>query len=128
MVYAFVSLASGKVCKPQDLIIYNGIEGSAGAATDEATAAVGLEGVLVLASSLLISFSSLSIPDGPVTTVKPRAPCLSNRYVSKFFLSSARPSRRAKRWVSSRKTSCAAMMEAAADSLTIRDDLSFSDC
>lgn len=87
----------------------------------------GLGGVLVRVSSLLISFSSLSIPDGPNDPGMPRAPCLSNRYVSKFFFSSASPSSNAKRCASSRRTTWAAMMDAAADSRTTSDDLSLRD-
>ena len=77
-------------------------------------------------SSLLISFSSLSIPPLLLTFPASRAPCLSNKYVKRFFFSSASPSSSVNKWVSSRKTSCAAMMDAAADSRTIKDDLSFN--
>ena len=86
-------------------------------------------GVLMRVSRRLISFSSLSIPGEPCKSEDggmPRAPCLSNRYVSKFFLSSASPSKRVNRCVSSRSTSCAAMIQVAADSRIIRDVLSFS--
>jgi len=56
----------------------------------------GLGEALVLVSNLLISFSSFSIPK-PLASVCPIVPCLSNRYVNKFFLSSAKPSKRANR-------------------------------
>ena len=85
-------------------------------------------GVLVRVSNLRISRSNFSIPVGPLAAGTFRAPCLSNRYVNKFFFSSARPSRRVNKWVSSRKTSCAAMIAAAADSRTMRDDRLFRDC
>lgn len=84
----------------------------------------GLGEALVLVSSLRISFSSFSMPE-PLARVCPIVPCLSKRYVNKFFLSSANPSKRANRWVSSRSTSWAAMMEAAAASRMTREVLSF---
>jgi hypothetical protein len=90
--------------------------------TSVLSAALGV--IFVRVSNRLISFSSFSIPE-PFESVWPLVPCLSNRYVKRFFLSSARPSRRAKRCVSSRRTSCAAIMEAAADSRTTRDVVSF---
>jgi hypothetical protein len=87
----------------------------------------GLDGVFVRVSNRLISFSSLSMPEDRADVAKPRTPCLSKRYVRRFFFSSASPSNKVKRWVSSRRTSCAAMIDAAADSRTIKDDVSFSD-
>ena len=75
-----------------------------------------------------ISFSSFSTPEEPLAEVCPLEPCLSNRYVRRFFLSSANPSSKAKRWVSSRRTSCAAIIEAAADSRITREVVSLRPC
>jgi len=78
----------------------------------------GLGGVLVRPSNLLISFSSFS---APLMSFAPLAPCLSKRYVRRFFFSSGRPSRRVKRCVSSLKTNWAPTMHVAADSRTTRE-------
>lgn len=80
-------------------------------------------GVLVRESSRLISFSNLSNPPcGRLPAVTPStaplAPCLSNKYVKRFFFSSDRLASMVNRYVSSLKTSCAAVIAAAADSRT----------
>ncbi len=72
-------------------------------------------------SSLRISRSRRSTLPEPST---PRTPCLSNKYVNRFFLSSASPSSSANRCASSRSTTCAATMAAAAASRTTSDDVS----
>jgi hypothetical protein len=81
----------------------------------------GRTGVPVRPSSLRISRSRRSTLPEPST---PRTPCLSNKYVSRFFLSSASPSSSANRCASSRSTTCAAMMAAAAASRITSDDVS----
>ena len=80
-----------------------------------------LGGVFVLPSNLRSSFSNLSVPlpNTPFPpTAPPLAPCLSNRYVNKFFFSSGKPSRSVNKCVSSRRTTCEATIHAAADSRT----------
>ena len=78
-----------------------------------------LGGVFVLPSNLRSSFSNLSVPlpNTPFPpTAPPLAPCLSNKYVNKFFFSSGKPSRSVNKCVSSRRTTCEATIHAAADS------------
>ena len=93
-----------------------------------------LGGVLVLPSNLLISFCNFSTPLAvvvgrlPPTPIgpNPRAPCLSKRYVSRFFFSSANPCRRVNKCVSSLNTICAEIIAAAAASRTTREVVSFN--
>ena len=81
----------------------------------------GRREVLVRPSRRRISLSSFSIPDCASAPTDPRQPCLSKKYVSRFILSSGRPSSRANSRLSSRSTSCAAMMDAAAASRTFKE-------
>ena len=88
--------------------------------------AAGLCGMLVWVSKLFSSFCSFSAPDGaPFDIDNLRTPCLSNKYINRFFFSSARPSSNANRCVSLPSTSWDAMIEAVADSRTTRDVISF---
>jgi len=82
-------------------------------------------GVPVRPSNLRISRSRRSTLLPPEPTI-PRTPCLSNKYVNRFFLSSANPSSSANRCASSRSTTCAAMIAAAAASRTTSDVVSVS--